>query len=347
MTAQEYINCSISHEIHQYLFSSVYILVLLLGVPANVFSLYHAVLQLKVRNELGVYLLQLTLSDLLYLASLPLWLQYFFQGDDWRNTEWLCQVCGFLLYQNIYISLGFLCCISIDRYLAVVYPLRFTALRSMKAAAIASAFVWLKEIAVGVVFFHHKELSTDRTNQSVCFEHYPMQPWEHDINYYRFAVGFLFPFTILTFSYLRVLKAVGKSVGTQTAQKQRIKQLVTSTVVIFLLCFSPYHVFLLVRTLLERDCNFIISIFNYYHFSLLLTSFNCIADPVLYCFVGESAKLSLQRALSATAKVLCCCGRRGKSSPAQPQVSDSHEVAASSETGGTVITLVHTIKLEM
>lgn len=53
------------------------------------------------RNELGVYLLQLTLSDLLYLASLPLWLQYIFQGDDWRNTEWLCQVCGFLLYQVV------------------------------------------------------------------------------------------------------------------------------------------------------------------------------------------------------------------------------------------------------
>lgn len=49
------------------------------GVPANVYSLYHAALQLKQRNELGVYLMNLTVSDLLYLASLPFWLQYFFQ----------------------------------------------------------------------------------------------------------------------------------------------------------------------------------------------------------------------------------------------------------------------------
>ncbi|XP_067099558.1 ovarian cancer G-protein coupled receptor 1 [Osmerus mordax] len=349
MYSKQYINCSISHEIHQYLFSWAYILVLLLGVPANVFSLYHAVLQLKVRNELGVYLLQLTLSDLLYLASLPLWLQYIFEGDDWRNTEWLCQVCGFLLYQNIYISVGFLCCISIDRYLAVVYPLRFTALRSMKAAAVASVAIWLKEIAVGVVFFHHRELSTDRTNQSVCFEHYPMQLWEHPINYYRFIVGFLFPLAILALSYLRVLKAVGKSAGTQNAQKQRIKQLVTSTVVIFMLCFFPYHVFLLVRTLLEKDCDFIVSIFNYYHFSLLLTSFNCIADPVLYCFVSEAAQRSLQGALSSTARVLCCCcGRQGGASPAQPQISDSNEVAASNENGAVVVvTLLHSTNVEM
>lgn len=58
-------------------------------------------------------------------------------------------------------------------------------------------------------------------------------------------------------SYLCVLRAVGRSAGTQPDQKSRIRQLVGSTILIFLGCFSPYHVFLLVRTLLERDCNFI------------------------------------------------------------------------------------------
>uniref|UniRef100_A0A8C6P4A8 G protein-coupled receptor 68 n=1 Tax=Nothobranchius furzeri TaxID=105023 RepID=A0A8C6P4A8_NOTFU len=297
MSEKDVINCTISHEIHQYVFSCVYILVLLVGVPSNLYSLYHAVLQLKQRNELGVYLLNLTVSDLLYLASLPLWLQYIFQGDDWRHREWLCQLCGFLLYENIYISIGFLCCISLDRYLAVVHPLRFNALRSMKAAWLASAIVWIKEIAVGVVFFRHKELSTDRTNQSVCFEHYPMRPWEYDINYYRFIVGFLFPLAILLISYLCVLRAVGRSAGTQPDQKTRIRQLVSSTILIFLVCFSPYHIFLLVRTLLERDCAFIEGIFNYYHLSLMLTTLNCVADPALYCFVSESARRGLYRAV--------------------------------------------------
>lgn len=58
-------------------------------------------------------------------------------------------------------------------------------------------------------------------------------------------------------SYCCVLRAVGRSAGTQPNQKMRIRQLVGSTILIFLVCFSPYHVFLLVRTLLERDCSFI------------------------------------------------------------------------------------------
>ncbi|XP_041827375.1 ovarian cancer G-protein coupled receptor 1 [Melanotaenia boesemani] len=338
--SEDVINCNISHEIHQYLFSCVYILVLLVGVPANMYSLYHAALQLKQKNELGVYLLNLTVSDLLYQASLPLWLQYIFQGDNWSHREWLCQLCGFLLYENIYISIGFLCCISLDRYLAVVHPLRFTSLRSMRAAWLVSALIWLKEIAVGVVFFHHKELSRDGNNQSVCFEHYPMQPWEYPINYYRFFVGFIFPLAILSISYLCVLRAVGRSAGTQPDQKMRIRQLVSSTILIFLVCFSPYHIFLLIRTMLERDCTFIERIFNYYHLSLLLTTLNCVADPALYCFVSESARRGLYRAfIRPVARMLCCCCRRGNASPSNP-ANDSHEVATDENNAHPTVTLL-------
>ncbi|TDG98587.1 hypothetical protein EPR50_G00201800 [Perca flavescens] len=345
MSDEDETNCTISHEIHQYLFSSVYILVLVVGIPSNLYSLYHAALQLKQKNELGVYLINLTVSDLLYLASLPLWLQYFFQDDDWRHREWLCQLCGFLLYENIYISIGFLCCISLDRYLAVVHPLRFTSLRSMRAAWLVSAIIWLKEIAVGVVFFHHKELSKNRKNQSVCFEHYPMQPWEYPINYYRFTIGFMFPLAILSISYLCVLRAVGRSAGTQPDQKTRIRQLVSSTILIFLVCFSPYHIFLLVRTLLERDCNFITGIFNYYHMSLLLTTLNCVADPALYCFVSESARRGLYRVIfRPVARILCCCFRRGNASPTNP-ATDSREVATDENGQPTVMLLTHTSNL--
>ncbi|XP_058470739.1 ovarian cancer G-protein coupled receptor 1 [Solea solea] len=340
MSEEDVINCTISHEIHQYVFSGVYIVVLLVGVPSNLYSLYHAAVQLKQKNELGVYLMNLTVSDLFYLASLPLWLQYIFQGDDWRHREWLCQLCGFLLYENIYISIGFLCCISLDRYLAVVHPLRFTSFRSMRAAWLVSAIIWLKEIAVGVVFFRHKEVSRDHTNQSVCFEHYPMKPWEYPINYYRFTVGFMFPLAILLISYLCVLRAVGRSAGTQPVQKIRIRQLVSSTILIFLVCFSPYHVLLLIRTLLERDCKFITGIFNFYHLSLLLTTLNCVADPALYCFVSESARHGFYRAIiQPFARVLCCCCRRGNATPANP-ATDSHEVATDENNGHPAVTLL-------
>lgn len=70
-------------------------------------------------------------------------------------------------------------------------------------------------------------------------------------------------------SYLCVLRAVGRSTGTQPDQKMRIRQLVSSTILIFLFCFSPYHIFLLVRTLLEKDCNFIAGTGSYLQSNLV------------------------------------------------------------------------------
>ena len=58
-------NCDIDHTIHQTLAPVVYVMVLVVGFPANCLSLYYGYLQIKARNELGVYLCNLTVADLL------------------------------------------------------------------------------------------------------------------------------------------------------------------------------------------------------------------------------------------------------------------------------------------
>lgn len=87
---------------------------------------------MRQRNELGVYLINLSVADLLYISTLPLWIDYFLQRDDWIHGQESCKLFGFIFYTNIYVSIAFLCCISLDRYLAVAYPLRFAKVRRIK-----------------------------------------------------------------------------------------------------------------------------------------------------------------------------------------------------------------------
>lgn len=89
-------------------------------------------MQVRQRNELGVYLINLSVADLLYITTLPLWIDYFLQRDDWIHGQGSCKLFGFIFYTNIYVSIAFLCCISLDRYLAVAYPLRFAKVRQVK-----------------------------------------------------------------------------------------------------------------------------------------------------------------------------------------------------------------------
>lgn len=88
--------------------------------------------QVRQRNELGVYLINLSVADLLYISTLPLWIDYFLQRDDWIHGQESCKLFGFIFYTNIYVSIAFLCCISLDRFLAVAYPLRFAKVRRIK-----------------------------------------------------------------------------------------------------------------------------------------------------------------------------------------------------------------------
>jgi hypothetical protein len=62
------------------------------------------------RNELGIYLINLSVADLLYIATLPLWIDYFLQHDHWIHGEESCKLFGFIFYTNIYVSIAFLCC---------------------------------------------------------------------------------------------------------------------------------------------------------------------------------------------------------------------------------------------
>lgn len=80
-------------------------------------------------------------------------------------------------------------------------------------------------------------------------------------------------------------------------------------------------------------CCCVPGIFNYYHLSLLLTSLNCLADPALYCFVSESARRGLHRAVFRPAgRMLFCCRHRGNVGSGNP-VTESHEVATEENNG--------------
>ncbi|XP_055989297.1 ovarian cancer G-protein coupled receptor 1 [Sorex fumeus] len=329
------LSCVIDHTIHQTLAPVVYLAVLVVGFPANCLALYFGYLQIKARNELGVYLCNLTLADLCYICSLPFWLQYVLQHDHWSHSELSCQLCGILLYENIYISVAFLCCISIDRYLAVAHPFRFHQVRTLKAAVAVSAGIWAKELLVSVYFLQHPEVVEEGgpSRHRLCFEHYPLLPWQRAFNYYRLLVGFLFPLGLLAASYRGILRAVRRSHGTQQSRKAQIQRLVLSTVVIFLACFLPYHALLLVRSVWERSCGFARRIFDAYHFSLLLTSLNCVADPVLYCFVSETTHRDLARLRGACRALLPCAARGARGTRDAPPLGAPDAAAAAAAAG--------------
>lgn len=270
----------------------LYIAVLLVGLPANMATIYLTVLKVVRNNVLAIYLLSLSLSDFTYLLTLPGWAYYVSNGHRWPWSPLACQVTGYIFFTNMYISIFLLCCISIDRYVAMVYALESHGLRHQRFAALVSLAVW------GVVGFGHSPVFTMSEGQGAkgerhCFEPSQSTPTVTGFNYARFSVGFLAPLAVLIYTNHSILASVRASVSLSVQQKQRVRRLAVVVVLLFLLCFGPYHMLLLLRAItyhfpsLQHDCHFEQHIYTPYIISLGLSTISSAANPVLYVLSSD------------------------------------------------------------
>nr|BAE22020.1 unnamed protein product [Mus musculus] len=289
-------------HLEHYLFPVVYIIVFIVSVPANIGSLCVSFLQAKKENELGIYLFSLSLSDLLYALTLPLWINYTWNKDNWTFSPTLCKGSVFFTYMNFYSSTAFLTCIALDRYLAVVYPLKFSFLRTRRFAFITSLSIWILESFFNSMLLWKDETSveycdSDKSNFTLCYDKYPLEKWQINLNLFRTCMGYAIPLITIMICNHKVYRAVRHNQATENSEKRRIIKLLASITLTFVLCFTPFHVMVLIRCVLERDMNVNDKsgwqTFTVYRVTVALTSLNCVADPILYCFVTETGRADM------------------------------------------------------
>lgn len=289
---------------------SVYILAFIFGLIFNVLTLGPIVQQVRRQNVLGIFLLSLSLSDLLFIFTMPLWINYYQQDHHWRLGPTSCNIAGFFYYSNMYISIFLLVCISVDRCVVVTYPLRSKTHRT-------SCYVWAQCGAVYVIVavlhvmvLRHdnlKDAHDEVNNNDRCYETFPMTPPIALFNMLRVGIGFVLPLLILAVSYWKVLATVGQSPGLSAQAKRKVRLLSFGVIGIFSVCFAPYHILLLARSLvfyrsdnLQPDgsyCQFEQKMHFYFSCTLALSSLNCVVDPVLYVLVSNGFRNEVK---------LCC-----------------------------------------
>ncbi|XP_004426486.1 PREDICTED: psychosine receptor [Ceratotherium simum simum] len=315
------------HDLDHYLFPIVYVFVVVVSIPANIGSLCVSFLQVKKENELGIYLFSLSLSDLLYTLTLPLWIDYTWNRDNWTFSPTLCKGSAFFMYMNFYSSTAFLTCIAVDRYLAVVYPMKFFFLRTRKFAFMVSLFVWVLETIFNAAILWEDETAIEycdakKSNFTLCYDKYPLEKWQIKLNLFRTCAGYAIPLVIIMVCNRKVYQAVQHNQATENSEKKRIIKLLVSITLTFILCFTPFHVMLLIRCILERDVNFNERLFDHkpgkqtykmYRITVALTSLNCVADPILYCFVTETGRSDMWNILKSCTGKLSTSQRQSKS----------------------------------
>lgn len=281
----------------------LYCAVLAVGLPANLLTVYLTWLQVRRKNVLGVYLWSLSLCDLTYLCTLPLWAHYVAEGHVWTWSSAACKVTGYIFFNNMYISIFLLCCISCDRYVAVVYGLESRGLRRQRLAFFIAIFIVLLVATGHIPVFIMREGAAAEGNGR-CFEPSQRSTTVTGFNYARFVVGFLMPLLLLVVMNRGIMANVQRSAGLRPEQKKRVCWLAAAVVLLFLVCFAPYHIILLVRAVIfhfpgleDGTCLFEVTMYTPYTISLGLSTVNSAINPILYVLSSDNIRKELSRGL--------------------------------------------------
>ncbi|XP_063350150.1 lysophosphatidic acid receptor 6-like [Pelmatolapia mariae] len=122
---------------------------MVIGLPLNAIALWILLRRHSLKSPNAVFVVNLAFSDLLLIISLPMRI-YFHATGTWPLSNMACLIITMLFRDNIRSSAMFITFISVDRLLAVVYPLRSRHLRTPSNAWKGAAFVWSFLLVVNI-----------------------------------------------------------------------------------------------------------------------------------------------------------------------------------------------------
>ncbi|OCT59457.1 lysophosphatidic acid receptor 4 [Xenopus laevis] len=267
------------------IYLSGYSIILTLGLLLNISALWLFIVRLpSLRSPTKVYMKNLAFADFLLVCTLPLMIYQHASpiGTDFTKIQTLCTIAATFLLLNMYGSIFLLACISLDRCLAICYPLRSQSFR--RFAPWVCAGVWMLNLGACGSFYLKPNTNSTSTNE--CFSSHPLRVTKMVSTIASLFMGFLVPLGIMVVSSCSLLRAVRKSQSVQdgTVNRSKLVHMLTANLAIFLFCFLPYHAVLLSYQIWEKDC----ILKEAYKIALLMACSNTVLDPMAYYFATET-----------------------------------------------------------
>ncbi|KAM9180578.1 S-geranylgeranyl-glutathione receptor P2RY8 [Dugong dugon] len=277
---------------------AVYSLVALISIPGNLLSLWVLCRHIGPRSPSIIFMINLSLTDLALALVLPFQIHYHCNRHHWVFGVLLCNVVTVAFYANMYSSILTMTCISVERFLGVVYPLSAARWRRRRYAVAACAGLWLLLLAaLSPLARTDLTYEVEALGIVTCFDvlKWTMLPsvvtWAIFL-FTIFIVLFLIPFVVTVACYTATIrKLLQTSGGYGQGQKRRSVYLAAVVVLAFVTCFAPNNFVLLVH--MVSRLFFGRSFYHVYKLTLCLSCLNNCLDPFVYYFASKEFQLQV------------------------------------------------------
>ncbi|XP_010197836.2 B1 bradykinin receptor [Colius striatus] len=304
-------------EIVYYILPKYIDTICVIGMLGNAFVLFVYSLHKGPLKIAEIYLMNLTVADLIFLMCLPFWTKNIRNEFNWPFGNFLCRSTSASLSLNLYTSIYLLVAVSTDRYLTFVHALNHRGVRSKAMAKGICLLAWFFGTLLSIPTFTFRTVKHfPLWNISACTLDFPTPSWAIAERVVFNTVGFALPSAAIIFLNFSTICTLKKTAREQRALRAKCSKghkstkatrLIFTVVLMFLLCWTPYHFFVFLDILHKKEvikgC-FWEELINFgEQFGYTLATTNSCINPVIYVFVGKYFR---QKALGVFSQFIPC-----------------------------------------
>uniref|UniRef100_F7AC75 Atypical chemokine receptor 3 n=1 Tax=Monodelphis domestica TaxID=13616 RepID=F7AC75_MONDO len=218
------------------------------------------------------------------------------------HRELTCKIAHLIFSINLFGSIFFLTCMSVDRYLSVTYFSNTSSHKKKVVRRLICILVWLLAICVSLPdSYYLKTVTLAANNETYCRSIYPehsIKEWLLGMELLSVILGFIIPFSIIAIFYFLLARAITAS-GDQ--EKHSSQKIIFSYVIVFLICWLPYHAVVLLDIFsflhfIPFNCQLENFLYTALHVTQCLSLVHCCVNPVLYSFINRNYRYELMKA---------------------------------------------------
>ncbi|XP_044227901.1 G-protein coupled receptor 4-like, partial [Thunnus albacares] len=237
--------------------------VISIGFPLTLLAIYTLYLLVQNNNVAPIYIINLLISDIIQLCCMIVKVA--------KLNGCIRFIFSIIYCFGLMVSVGFMVCIALERYLIIAWPLWYRFRRTAKFSLAVCIVVWTLPLVLFLLssffFFYISPLII-------------------------YGIFFLVPFPLLIFFLGGTLKSLSAAISVSSDEKQRIVGILVLVLLIYTLLFLPTIIICLVK---KAEYN---QIFSY--LTVMFLQLSPLADLILYVFMRKGA---IDKLLAS----LCCC----------------------------------------
>ncbi|KAI5645695.1 7 transmembrane receptor (rhodopsin family) domain-containing protein [Phthorimaea operculella] len=318
----------------------ILLLIVIMAVLGNLLVIVSVMRHRKLRVITNYFVVSLAFADILVaVAVMPFNFSVQFY-DKWVFTAVVCDLWNSSDVYFTSTSILHLCCISVDRYYAIVKPLKYPVKMTKKMAYIMLAATWLSPITISYApifmgwYTTNDHLIQKLNNTEVC-DFKVNKPYAVISS----SISFWIPCTIMIFTYLAIFREANRqekamharagnamlmhrhsrevndkngalhvNANTPTKDKNLLKMkrehkaARTLGIIMgaFILCWLPFFIFYLTTSLLESEPPAIVTVIMFW-----TGYFNSALNPIIYAYFNRDFRNAFKNTLACAFCSFC------------------------------------------